>query len=405
MSKSKLAIFLLAILLPCFPLASEDRALILDISGSGDGAEAQGYSKFLAEAIQRGLLALTPPLKSSIQKLGAPPGPEEIQALATEAGARWVFGVASSFDGTRMAWTGTAWDSEDASVFGYDSYASRPGPAALPLIEDSAQRLLAYLDRLAKLDKVTRDPGRSLFFTSQDEDALVSLGNGTVLPSAKLRMDGNEVELGRIAGGELHSPSLPLKLGQVLTITVQKPGFWPLVTKIKVKEKGAIPLPRLVPLTVKTWGVDYGLGRLLGAEVLARAYTLPDQVFLELATAPYITYDFLPGSYPIFHQEFGLSFFFTPFFRPGAKLRLVVGAGAQFYFTAMTAPKVDPRLAGDIVLAPFQAGLEYQGRGMTFFLRARGLYSLGLDGGALERKWLMVGPRELPSLSLGVLFK
>lgn len=403
MPRPTFAAVLLAILLPGLPLVAEDKALILDISGPPGGKEAQAYSRILAEAIQRGLALKS--LDSIIQVAETSPSPEEILALAKDAGARWVFGAASSFDGTRMAWTGTAWDGGDASVFGYDSYASRPGPAALPLIEDSAHRLLANLDRLARLDKATEAPGRSLFFTSQDEDARIGLGSGKVLPSAKLVMDGTEVELGTIAGGELHTPSLPLKPGQALTITVQKEGFWPLVTKVKVKDKGAIPLPKLMPLTAKSWGVDYGLGRLLGAEFLFRAYTLPDQVFLELATAPYISYDFMPGSYPVFHQEYGMSIFFTPFFRPEAKFRLVLGTGAQFYFTAMTAPNVDSRFAGDIVLAPIQVGLEYHGPKLALFLRARGLYSLGLSGGALDRDWLMVGPRELPSLSLGALFK
>lgn len=403
MPRPKLAVILLAILLPCLALVAEDRVLILAIPKPSGDKEAQRYARILAEAIQRGLGLRS--LESSIQEAEDLPSPEEVLTLAKEAGARWVFGASSTYDGTRMAWTGTAWDGEDASVFGYDSYASRPGPAALPLIEDSAERLLANLERLASLDKVMKAPGLSLSFASPDEDALVSLGNGTVLPSARLVMDGTEVVLGRISGGKLSSPSLPIKPGQALTITVQKDGYWPLVTKIRAKEKGAIPLPRLLPLTKKYWGVDYGLGRLLGAEFLLRAYALPDQVFFELATAPYLSYDFLPGSYPVFHQEFGLSIFFTPFFRPGAKLRLVLGSGAQFCFTAMTAPDVDPRFAGDIVLAPIQVGLEYHAEGMAFFLRARGLYSLGLDGGALDRRWIMVGPKELPSLCLGVLLK
>lgn len=383
--------------------AQEDGKVLVVAVGQAEAGSGSYVTEFAA-SLGRALSATG--LESATVPAEVPPLPQDVVSRSEASGSRWIIVATCELVGEKLVWRAAAWDGRSGGVVGADSYSSYPGIGALPLIEESSNKVVAAM--LASMKTASREEPIAwpLSFTSKDEGALVCLGPAAEGKDGEPVLAEGAMEVGAIREGSVTAAYLPYQRGQKALVTVIKKGFWPLSRVIEIKDDAPIALPALMPKTELAWGLDYGIGRLLGANGFFRYYLLPDQAFLEASDALWAAYDGLSNSSPLLHDELRLGLAFDPFFLPEARLRINVGVGVSALFTLVTAKDYPDPFAFDLAIEPVRLSFEWNTRDMAFLLTLRSLYSVGLDGGLLSRGWLAFAG-DGPSLYLyaGVMFK
>lgn len=363
--------------------------LVLALALPSNDSESLRYATALDSALKRSLAGLG----FTVADGGFANNAEEVLAFASSAKGegrhRWLVVARCQYEEQRIAWSALLYDRADGSLVFSDTQTSYPGLTALPLIEDSAATLSAKLKELQETPASDQPISYPLRFSSGDDGAIVALGEAAAT----------------IKGGIATLPYLPLKEGQALIVTVSKEGYWPRVETIRVEGDSPILLPNLMPKLKTALSFDYGMGRLLGVEAAYRLYPEPDTFYVQLAAAPWLTYDFLPGSSPILHGELRLDAGFYPLFPPNSKFRLSLSSGISAYGTYFFASGVEDPWAFDLVLQPIAFAFEFNLPKEAFILAFRFPYSFGLASGLLPQGWLSLPISGMPFLSLGVLLK
>ena len=366
--------------------------------------ESGGYVTEFAASLGRALSAAG--LESEAVAAEALPLPREVVSRSEASGSRWIIVATCELVGEKLVWRAAAWDGRSGGVVSADSYSSYPGLGALPLIEESANKVVTAMVASMKTASREEPIAWSLTFTSPDEEALVCIGPATEGEDGLPVLAAGAIEVGAIHDGSVTATYLPYRRGQKALITVIKKGFWPLSRVVDIKDDAPVKLPALMPKTIIAWGADYGLGRLLGANGFFRYYLLPDQAFVEADEAAWVAYDFLTGSSPVLHDELRLGISFDPFFLPKARFRMNLGIGISGLFTLVTAKGYPDPFAFDLAIEPVRMSFEWNERDWALILTIRTLYSVGLDGGLLSRGWLSLGGDGAPMyVYLGVMFK
>ena len=383
--------------------AAEDGKVLVMAIGQAMAGSGSYVSEFAA-ALGRALSAAG--LESEALSADALPLPQDVVSRSEASGSRWIIIVACELVGEKLVWRAAAWDGRSGGVVSADSYSSYPGVGALPLIEESANKVVSAMVASMKTASREEPIAWPLAFKSPDEDAIVCIGPAAEGKDGQPVLAVGAIEIGAIHEGSVTATYLPYRRGQKALITVIKKGFWPLSRVIDIKDDAPIVLPALMPRTLMAWGIDYGIGRLLGADGFFRYYLLPDQAFLEAGDALWAAYDFLPNSSTVLHDELRVGLSFDPFFSPKARFRMNIGVGASALFTLVTAKGYTDPFAFDLAIEPVRMSFEWNERDWALILTIRSLYSVGLDSGLLSRGWLALGG-DGPSMYvyLGVLFK
>ena len=384
-------------------------------AGAGDGkvlvmaigqtmSESGSYVIEFAAALGRALSAAG--LESEAIAADVSPLPEDVVSRSEASGSRWIIVATCELAGERLVWRAAAWDGRSGGVVSADSYSSYPGLGALPLIEESANKVVQAMVASMKTASREEPIAWPLTFTSTDEAAIVCIGPATEGKDGQPVLAEGAIEVGAIHEGSVTATYLPYRRGQKALITVIKKGFWPLTRVVDIKDDAPIVLPALMPRTTIAWGADYGLGRFLGANGFFRYYLLPDQAFVEADDAFWMAYDFLANSSPVLHDELRLGVSFDPFFLPRARFRMNLGVGISALFTLVTAEGYADPFALDLAIEPVRMSFEWNERDWALIFTIRSLYSVGLDGGLLSRGWLSLGGDGAPMyMYLGVMFK
>lgn len=386
------------------PAGAAEDGKVLVVAVGQTAAESGAYVTEFAASLCRALSAAG--LESETAAAGSPPGPGEVVSRSEATGSRWIIVAICELVGERLVWRAAAWDGRSGGVVSADSYSSYPGLGALPLIEESANKVVSAMVASMKTADREEPIAWSLSFVSPDEDAIVCLGPATEGKDGEAVLTEGAIEVGTIHEGSVTATYLPYRRGQKALVTVIKKGFWPLSRLVAIKDEAPIVLPALMPRTSMAWGCDYGIGRLLGAEGFFRYYLLPDQAFLEAGDAIWAAYDFLPNSSPVLHDELRLGISFDPFFLPSARFRMNLGVGISALFTLVTAKDYPDPFAFDLAIEPVRMSFEWNERDWALILTIRTLYSVGLDAGLLSRGWLSLGGDGAPMyVYVGVMFK
>jgi hypothetical protein len=379
------------------------KVLVLWLSQPAGDPEAERYAKLLAAAAGRALGEAT--LTVTIAVAPGVPDPLSIRAWAEAAATRWIVTAGCGFEDERLVWTATAWDGEDGGIVGADFYSSYPGPAVVPLLDDSARRLAAAMSlKHRTVDRAGPIEWR-LHFESEDEGALVCAGRARLGDDGRPILENGAVELGRIEKGLLTAPYLPLRKGQQVSISVLKRGYWPSYETITIGEDGTWKLRPLMVRARFAWGLECGLGPMLGAEGFLRWYPAADRVFVEGSEALWFTENFQTASAPELHDQVGLSAGLYPFIPPRSPFRLSVKAGASLLFTYVETFVNNQPFALDAAIEPCSLGLEWNFPRWALTLELGSLYSLGLENGRLPAGWLALSSVQAPLIRLGVMLK
>lgn len=383
-------------------MAQDGKVLVVAVGQAAAGSGA--YVTEFAAAIGRALAATG--LESETAAAEFPPLPQDVVSRSEAAASRWIIVATCELAGEKLVWRAAAWDGRSGGVVGADSYSSYPGVGALPLIEESATKVVSAM--VASMRTASREEpiAWSLVFSSPDEGATVCIGPATEGEGGQPVLAEGAIAVGVIHDGSVTATYLPYRRGQKALVTVIKRGFWPLSKLVEIKDDAPIALPALMPRTSLAWGVDYGIGRLLGANAFFRYYLLPDQAFIEADDALWAAYDFLPDSFPVLHDELRLGISFDPFFLSRARFRINLGVGVSALFTLATAPGYPDPFAFDLALEPVRMSFEWNERDWALVFTIRSLYSVGLEGGLLSRGWLSLGGDGPPMYAyIGVMIK
>ena len=382
--------------------ADDGKVLVMAIGQSAAGSG--GYVTEFAAALGRALSAAG--LESEGLAAEALPLPQDVVSRSEASGSRWIVVATCELVGEKLVWRAAAWDGRSGGVVSADSYSSYPGLGALPLIEESANKVVSAMVASMKTASREEPIAWTLVFRSADEDAIVCIGPATEGEDGQPILAEGAIEVGAIHEGSVTATYLPYRRGQKALVTLIKKGFWPLSRVVDIKDDAPINLPALMPRTTMAWGADYGLGRFLGANGFFRYYLLPDQAFVEADDAVWAAYDFLPNSSPVLHDELRLGISFDPFFLPKARFRMNLGIGISGLFTLVTAKGYPDPFAFDLAIEPVRMSFEWNERDWALVLTIRSLYSVGLDGGLLSRGWLSLGGDGPPTyVYVGVMFK
>jgi len=313
-----------------------------------------------------------------------------------EAGARWVLWIRTALDGNRLFWRIGVYDAESGALLGADSYSTFAGLSALPVIDDSAKRVAQEWEK-AK--------GRVA-----EKVELVSISQRFISPDPGVSIRFGTDRFGSWEGGtfssrELSAAYVPFRRGQPVTVEVYREGYWSKeVTLPKGIQEKPVLLPRLQKKTQTAWGVNTGIGRLLGAALVYRWYPVPDRVFLKTENAVWDTQRFTPGSSPVLHDElrFGVGAYLQN--RVDAAFRYSLGLGASAIGTILlNAPGYTVPAGIDLTFEPLWMTLEYHFPRWAIVFENRFPYSLGT--GFLYPGWMSIDRMGPLFFSLGVLLK
>ena len=149
----------------------------------------------------------------------APPahGPEAIAEAARAEGAAWAACLRLGIDHSRLSYSVRVYEASEGALAAAAAFSTFAGIGALPLLERSARTaaLKASVYRSAASGASPRNLIRyRITLLSPDEGAAVSLSGGSA--------GGEDVYLGRIAGGRLLLPYLALEPGSRISIVVSQ---------------------------------------------------------------------------------------------------------------------------------------------------------------------------------------
>ena len=235
-----------------------------------------------------------------------------------------------------------------------------------------------------------RDQVRKVTLLSPDEDMTVSLAG--------------ERRVGRVSNGRLVLPFIPFKIGSELILEKRKEGYYTDEERVVLAEESLeIELRPLRKKTHLATEMHWTYGQLLGIGLGQHYYLKPDYWFLSGEFYYYIQHSFMENSRPVFHYDLRFLFGGYPLSRVGSSLRLGFSSGMGGIMTSFSVPGMP--VNRDIYLNVINIWLEWNlGSKWTLLLRQEGKYSLGLKGGLLGRRWLMVGD-HFPPLTLGLVRK
>lgn len=314
-----------------------------------------------------------------------------------EAGARWVLWIRTALDGSRLFWRINVYDAENGVLLGADSYSTFAGLSALPVIDDSAKRIAQEWEK-AKVRETENVELVSISqrFVSPDPGVSIRFGSGT----------GGSWEGGTFKSRELNATYVPFRKGQPVTVEVYRNGYWSKeVTLPKGIQEKPVTIPRLQKKTQSAWGLNMGIGRLLGTALVYRWYPVPDRVFFKTENALWDTQRFTPGSSPVLHDElrFGVGAYLQE--KVDAPFRYSLGIGTSAIATVLlNAPGYTTVPAGiDLTFEPLWMTLEYHFPRWAVVLENRIPYSLGT--GFLNQGWMSIENMGPLFVSLGVLLK
>jgi len=216
-----------------------------------------------------------------------------------------------------------------------------------------------------------RDQVRKIILLSPDEDMEVSLAG--------------ERRVGRVSNGRLVLPFIPFKIGSEMILEKKKEGFYNDEERVVLEEESLeIELRPLRKKTRLATEMHWTYGQLLGIGLGQRYYLKPDYWFCR----------------PVFYYDLKFLFGGYPFIPAGSRFRIGLSSGIGGIMTSYSVPGMPN--SRDIYLNVLNIWLEWNlSSKWTLLLRQEGKYSLGLEGGLLGRRWLMVGD-HFPPLTLGL---
>lgn len=352
---------------------------IVALASVSEDEESLTFAQALASALSRELTA------SGFSVAGSPTSGEipESEALyarsvSEAASARWAALVRCAVRSGRLLWRVSIYDAEDGALIAADSQGAYPGLSALSLLDSSAKMVASQAASL----KDRKVPGRhieySVRFSSADEGALVTFGQG----------DGSR-EAGNIQGGVLAAPFTAFRAGDPLVVAVSKEGYWPktLIYYLGDEDK-VLKLPPLMRMAHESFFLGFATSRLFGATAEYRRYLIPDAVFLKAADSLWLQYGFAPGSVPVVHDELRVGAGIYLFRPRDARFRVAMGTGASGIATALLGGGLSDRFYLDATLDAVWLSWEWHRSDWALFLEQRVSYSLGLDSGLISRGWL-----------------
>jgi hypothetical protein len=235
-----------------------------------------------------------------------------------------------------------------------------------------------------------RDQVRKIILLSPDEDMTVSLAG--------------ERRVGSVSNGRLLLPFIPFKIGSELILEKRKEGYYPDEERVVLEEESQeIELRPLRKKTRLATEMHWTAGQVMGMGLGQRYYLNPDYWFLSGEFYYYIQHSFVENSRPVFHYDLKFLFGGYPFIPVSSRFRIGLSSGIGGIMTSYSVPGIP--VNRDIYLNVLNIWLEWNlGSKWTLLLRQEGKYSLGLKGGLLGRRWLMVSDR-FPPLTLGLVRK
>lgn len=381
--------------------------LVLDLAPSADaGEDAQAFADAVvastrASFVERGLKIDPKPLNAHSDIRGSWRTEGEGAQLVgrqvdSQSPARWVVWIRTALDGSRLFWRISVYDAQNGALLSADSYSTFAGLSALPVIDDSAKRTAQGWERA----KVLETENLALVPISQkfiSADTGVSIRFGTDKDAYR--------EGGTFSSKELTAVYVPFREGQKVYVEEYRPGYWSreVILPRGIQEK-PVNLPRLQKKAKTAWGLNTGIGRLLGAAVVYRWYPVPDRVFFKTENAVWDTHRFTSGSSPVFHDElrFGVGAYLQD--QADAAFRYSLGLGVSAIGTILfDAPGYTVPAALDLTFEPLWLTLEYHFPRWAIVLENRIPYSLGT--GFLYQGWMSIGNMGPLFFSLGVLLK
>lgn len=352
---------------------------IVALASVSEDEESLTFAQALASALSRELTASGFRVTYSPTTQGFPES-EALYArsISDAASARWAALVRCAVRSGRLLWRVSIYDAADGALIAADSQGAYPGLSALSLLDSSAKMAASQAAAL----KDRKVPGRhieySVRFSSADEGALVTFGQG----------EGSR-EAGKIQGGVLTAPFTAFRAGDPLVVTVSKEGYWPktLVYDLGDEDK-VLKLPPLMRMAHESFSLGLATSRLFGATAEYRRHFVPDAVFLKAADSLWLQYAFTPGSIPVVHDELRVGAGIYLFRPRDARFRVAVGTGASGIATVLLGGGLSDRFYFDATLDAVWLSWEWHRSDWALFLDQRVSYSLGLDSGLISRGWL-----------------
>jgi hypothetical protein len=368
---------------------------IVTVAIISEDAESLAFAQALATALARELTAagFRVSMHPAISKN---PESEALYAhsLSETDAARWAALARCAVQDGRLVWRAAVYDALDGALIASDSQGAFPGLSALSLLDNSAQ-LVASGTAALKDRKV---PGKHIDyrirFSSPDEGALVTFGQG----------EGSR-EAGVVQDGGLTAPFAAFRAGDPVVVSVSKEGYWPKTLIYYLRDEDKVQkLPPLMRITNESFSLGLATSRLLGVTAEYRRYLLPDAVYLKAADSLWFQYDFMADSIPVVHDEVRLGAGVYLFRPRDARLRLAVGTGASGISTLILGGNISDRLYFDATLDAVWFSWEWHHNTWAIALDQRVSYSLGLDCGLLSRGWVEIN--HIPMIfTLGVVKK
>lgn len=383
------------------PALDPDRAVLLvDAPAAADDALLPVFADAAASALSRALAGrgVAAETLAEAPSSGVDPTDAAISA-ARRTGARWAASIRARVENRRLSWRISLFDADDATLRAADSFSAFAGLAALPLLEASAESVVADWSAVKDSTPLQLPIPYVLRFESDGGPGPVQVrfGSQTVIMRAA----------GLVEGGTLDAEYAPFMVGELIAVELSAADAWPRTIELKngPTEK-PIRLPPLVRKADRAGLAALESGRLPGFALGYRWYAVPDRLFAYAESVLWASVGPEKGSRAVLHEELrgGIALYLN--LSPDSPFRFTLGAGLSGILSYLTeAPGYQTPLGFDLCLEPFRVGFEFHWPEWAIVMTQRFPYSFGLDSGILPQGWSEVGDGMPVFVSLGVLFK